>query len=139
VIGVDDRVAMLNDFGRDRVPGMWGLEITSVGPDGAEGGLTVTPPLMSGTGYVWAPVVVGLADILCAYAMDLPEGTSFTTIEIKTNFLASATVGERIVGRSWPVHRGRTTQVWDAQVTNETTGKTMALFRNTQLILPPRR
>lgn len=89
---------------------------------------------------MWAPVVIGLADILCAYATgpNLPEGASFTTIELKTNFLGSARLGEKIVGTALPVHIGRTTQVWDATVMNATTGKTMALFRNTQMVLLPR-
>jgi 1,4-dihydroxy-2-naphthoyl-CoA hydrolase len=135
---VADGVRDLNEFGRDRVPGLFGLEILDVTPEGAAGRLTVTPPLIAGTGYVWAPVVIGLADILCAYAMadHLPEGTTFTTVEVKTNFLSSAKVDEVVVGRAWPAHLGRTTQVWDAEVRNETTGRTMALFRNTQLILP---
>jgi uncharacterized protein (TIGR00369 family) len=97
----------------------------------------VTPPLVAGNGFVWAPVVVGLADILCAYAVDdhLPEGAGFTTVELKTNFLGSAKLGDEVTGRSWPVHLGRTTQVWDAEVTNATTGRSMAHFRNTQLVL----
>ncbi|HET9732056.1 MAG TPA: PaaI family thioesterase [Acidimicrobiales bacterium] len=136
----DERVQRLNEFGADKVPGLFGLEITRVDAEGAEGRLTVTPALIAGTGYVWAPVVVGLADILCAYAMNdhLPEGASFTTVEVKTNFLSSARVGDVVVGRSSPIHLGRTTHVWDATVTNETSGRTMALFRNTQLILPAR-
>ena len=137
---VDERVRRLNEFGRDKVPGLFGFEIEQVGPGGASGRLTITPALVAGTGFVWAPVVVGVADILCAYAMGdhLPEGATFTTLEVKTNFLSSATVGDVVVGVSSPVHVGRTTHVWDATVTNETTGRTMALFRNTQLVLLPR-
>jgi 1,4-dihydroxy-2-naphthoyl-CoA hydrolase len=137
---MDERVAGLNEFGRDRVPGLFGIEITSVGPDGARGQLTITEALIAGTGFVWAPVVVGLADILCAYAMGdhLKEGESFTTLEVKTNFLSSARLGDRVVGQSSPVHLGRTTQVWDATIVNETSGRMMALFRNTQLILAAR-
>ncbi|CAN5603622.1 PaaI family thioesterase [soil metagenome] len=137
---VDERVRRLNEFGADRVPGLFGLEIERVDVEGARGRLTITPPLVAGTGYVWAPVVIGVADILCAYAMDdhLPEGASFTTVEVKTNFLSSAKVGDVVVGESRPVHIGRTTHVWDATVTNATTGRAMALFRNTQLVLLPR-
>ena len=64
-------------------------------------------------------------------------GESFTTIELKCNFLGSAREGERVVGRAVPTHIGRSTQVWDVTVTNETTGKTIALFRNTQMVLRP--
>jgi len=36
------------------------------------------------------------------------------------------------------VSGGRTIQVWDAVVTDEATGRTLALFRCTQMILWPR-
>jgi 1,4-dihydroxy-2-naphthoyl-CoA hydrolase len=133
-------VAGLNEFGRDKVPGLFGMEMTRVDESGAEARLTVTPPLIAGTGYLFAPVVVGLADIICAFGMrpHIPEGHSFTTVELKTNFLSSAQAGEVVVGRAHPVHVGRTTVVWDCEVRNETTGRVMALFRNTQLVIAPR-
>jgi uncharacterized protein (TIGR00369 family) len=131
--------AELNDFGRDRLPGLLGLEILACGPDGASGRIPVTRPLIAGTGFLWAPVVIALADTLCAYATgaNLPEGASFTTVELKTNFLGTVAEGGAIAGRATPVHRGRTTHVWDAVVTDEATGKRIALFRCTQLILYP--
>ena len=84
--------------------------------------------------------VVGLADTACGLATRalLPEGsTGFTTIELKTNFLGTAREG-RIATVATNVHAGRTTQVWDAVVTNAGTGKTVALFRCTQSVLWPR-
>ena len=66
------------------------------------------------------------------------ERSSFTTIELKTNFLSSARLGERVACRCTSVHLGRQTHVWDATVTNETTGRTMALFRCTQMVLQPK-
>jgi len=136
----DDRVASLNEFFRPKVPGMFGCEITNISPEGAEGRLTVTEPLIAGTGFVFAPVVIGIADFLCAAAIGphLPEGASFTTLEVKTNFVSSAREGDVVTAEAHPVHLGRTTQVWDATVTNATTGRLMALFRNTQLVLLPR-
>ena len=100
--------------------------------------LTVRHDLIAGTGYLWAPVVMAIADALCAFgvASRWPEGaTSFTTVESKANFLGSAQEGEVVAGAASPLHAGRTTQVWDASVTNETTGKAMAAYRCTQLIL----
>lgn len=122
------------------MPGLLGLEIVRADDEGCEGRLTVTEPLIAGTGFLFAPVVVGMADILCAFGTGpgLPEGASFTTVELKANFLTSARVDEVVHGVATPAHRGRTTQVWDCVVTNETTGRTMALFRNTQLVLVPR-
>lgn len=137
---MDDRVAGLNEFFRDRVPGLFGLEITRCDETGCEGRLTVTTALIAGTGFLFAPVVVGVADILSAFSMNdhVPQGSSFTTVELKTNFFSSAKEGEVVHGEARPVHVGRTTIVCDATITNETTGRTMALFRNTQLILQPR-
>ena len=66
------------------------------------------------------------------------EAESFTTVEFKSNFLGSVAAGGVILGRARPVHVGRTTQVWDVEVTNEATGRTIALFRCTQMILYPR-
>jgi uncharacterized protein (TIGR00369 family) len=100
--------------------------------------LTVTHPLIAGTGYLWAPVVLTMADALCAFGVSQhwPEGAmSFTTIECKSNFLSSAKEGESVIGEASPLHLGRTTQVWDATITNESTERAMASYRCTQLIL----
>jgi uncharacterized protein (TIGR00369 family) len=102
------------------------------------GRLSVTHPLIAGTGYLWAPVVVALADALCAFGVSRhwPDAaTSFTTVEAKANFLGSAKEGELVTGLATPLHVGRTTQVWDATITNESSGRTMAAYRCTQLIL----
>jgi len=67
-----------------------------------------------------------------------PRGArTFTTVELKTNFLGSARPGEVVVGEAVPAHVGRTTQVWDVTVTNEATGRTIALQRCTQMVLYP--
>lgn len=138
----DERVRELNDFGRDRLPGMLGLEILTCTADRVTGRIPVTPPLIAGTGFLWAPVIIALADTLCAYGAGAarPAGAeSFTTVELKTNFLATVGAGGAIVGEATPAHLGRTTQVWDAVVRDEASGKPVALFRCTQLLLYPRR
>jgi 1,4-dihydroxy-2-naphthoyl-CoA hydrolase len=137
----DQRVRELNDFGRDRLPGLLGLEILSCTAERVTGRIPVTPPLIAGTGFLWAPVVIALADTLCAYGTGAarPAGAeSFTTVELKTNFLGTVGAGGAIAGEATPVHLGRTTQVWDAVVTDEATGFSIALFRCTQLLLYPR-
>jgi uncharacterized protein (TIGR00369 family) len=111
-----------------------------VAADGSPGvaRMTVTHPLIAGTGYLWAPVVLAMADALCAFGVSShwPDGAvSFTTVESKANYLASAKEGEVVVGTAAPLHAGRTTQVWDATITNETTGRLMCSYRCTQLIL----
>jgi uncharacterized protein (TIGR00369 family) len=114
-----------------------GIEIP-MGEADHEARLTVTHPLLAGTGYLWAPVVIAIADALCAFGVSQhwPEGAvSFTTIECKANFLSSAREGEVVIGQASPLHLGRTTQVWDATVTNETSERQMAAYRCTQLII----
>jgi uncharacterized protein (TIGR00369 family) len=137
----ENRVARLNEFGRTRLPGMLGLEILTCTPELTSGRIPVTAPLIAGTGFLWAPVVIALADTLCAYGAgeNLPAGArSFTTTELKTNFLGTVGEGAAIYGEARPAHLGRSTQVWDAVVTDEATRKPIALFRCTQLILYPR-
>lgn len=133
----ESRVARLNEFASRKHPGQVGVEIETCEADLVTGKLTVTEPVIAGTGFLWAPVVITLADWLCAAGMspNLKEGESFTTVELKTNFLGSAREGETISGRATPTHRGRTTHVWDVEVRNDTTDRVIALFRCTQMIL----
>jgi 1,4-dihydroxy-2-naphthoyl-CoA hydrolase len=135
-----ERVRHLNEFASDRHPGLVGVEILSVEPELVTGRVPVTQSLVAGTGFLWAPIVITLADWLCAAGIGqhLPEGSSFTTIEIKTNFLGTVREGGAILGKAWPVHLGRTTQVWDVEVSNEANAKLIALFRCTQMVLAPR-
>jgi uncharacterized protein (TIGR00369 family) len=98
--------------------------------------LPLREELLAPNGYLHAGTVVGLADSACGYGClaSLPESaTGFTTIELKANFLATAREGT-LACEAHLVHGGRTTQVWDATVTRDD-GKTLALFRCTQLIL----
>jgi 1,4-dihydroxy-2-naphthoyl-CoA hydrolase len=136
-----ENVARLNEFARNKHPGMLGVEVLTCEPDLVTGRLDVTSPLVAGTGFLWAPVIITLADWLCACGTgaNLPQGSSFTTIELKTNFLGTVREGGAVIGRAVPAHRGRTTQVWDVEVADESNGRVIALFRCTQMILPARR
>jgi uncharacterized protein (TIGR00369 family) len=92
---------------------------------------------MAPNGFLHAGTVVTLADTCAGYGCiaNLPPGaTGFTTIELKSNHLGTALEGT-IVGSAKPVHLGKTTQVWDATVTHGGSGKILALFRCTQMIL----
>jgi uncharacterized protein (TIGR00369 family) len=133
----EDRVARLNAFARERHPGMVGVEVLTCEPHEVTGRLDVRPELVAGTGYLWAPVVVTLADWLCACGtpLHMEEDALFTTVEFKTNFLGTVREGGAVFGRARPAHVGRTTQVWDVEVCDEKSGKTIALFRATQMIL----
>ena len=84
--------------------------------------------------------VLSVADILCAYGVSTawPEGASgFTTAEVKCNFTGTLREGEAVCTATL-LHGGRTTQVWDARVEDAASGKLMAAFRCTQIILYPR-
>ena len=135
-----ERVAELNEFAREKHPGMVGIEVLTCDEKEVTGRLDVTEPLVAGTGFLWAPVVVTLADWLCACGTGLlrPPDTSFTTVEFKSNFLGTVRAGGAIRARAHPAHVGRTTQVWDVEVEDENSGRTIALFRCTQMILYPR-
>lgn len=119
------------------MPGLVGFEALEVTTEQARAQFKVTEPLIAGTGYLFAPAVITLADTLCACAigMHLPEDSTFTTIELKCNFLGSAREGDTVVATAVPVHVGRTTHVWDAEVVNQDSGRTIALFRCTQMVL----
>jgi 1,4-dihydroxy-2-naphthoyl-CoA hydrolase len=95
---------------------------------------------MAPNGYLHAATIVALADTSCGYGtfLSLPEGAEgFTTVELKCNFLGTRRAG--VIGcEARMVHGGRTTQVWDATVTDAEGGKPLALFRCTQMILYPR-
>jgi uncharacterized protein (TIGR00369 family) len=118
-----------------------GIEFTSAEPGRLTSRLLLRPELLAPNGYLHAATIIALADTTCGYGTfnDLPHGAeNFTTIELKSNFLSTAREGS-IACVATRVHDGRTTQVWDALVTDEATDKIVALFRCTQLILYPRK
>ena len=99
--------------------------------------MKVRPDLLAPNGYLHAASVVALADSACGFAtmFDLPEDArGFTTVELKSNFVGTVLDGA-VCTEAKRVHHGRTTQVWDAIVKSEATGKNLALFRCTQMIL----
>ena len=133
---VDD----LNRANLGKLPEHLGLTITEVEPGRVVGRFEVRPELVAHTGFLLAGVVLSVADILCAYGVSSawPEGASgFTTAEVKCNFTSTLRGGAAICTAEL-LHGGRTTQVWDATLRDEATGRLMAAFRCTQIILYPR-
>jgi uncharacterized protein (TIGR00369 family) len=131
-------VADLIELGRNRLPGYLGIEVDGIEDGHTSMHLELRDEHMAPNGYLHAGTVVTLADSACGYGciMSLPDGAAgFTTIELKSNFLSTALQGT-LYAEANRMHAGRTTQVWDATVTNEG-GKTIALFRCTQLLLYP--
>ena len=131
------RARRMTEFFAPLVPGLLGCVFDHSAKDLVVGHIDVTEHLIAGTGFLFAPAVIALADTCAAIGCghNTPADASFTTIELKANFLSSARVGERVECRCTPAHLGRQTHVWDAAVTNESTGRSMALFRCTQMVL----
>jgi len=130
----------LNRANEGKLPGYLGLQITEVEDGRVAGRFDVRPELVAHTGYLLAGVVLSIADILCAYGVSTawPEGANgFTTAEVKCNFMGTLRDGSGVCTAKL-LHGGRTTQVWDAEFTDETTGRLLAVFRCTQIILYPR-
>jgi 1,4-dihydroxy-2-naphthoyl-CoA hydrolase len=130
----------LNKRGVGTLPGLIGLTILDAEEGSLSSRLDLRNELMAPNGYLHAATVVALADTSCGYGtfVNLPEGAeSFTTIELKSNFVGTKRDGA-IECQAKLVHGGRTTQVWDATVFDEESGKPIALFRCTQMILYPR-
>ncbi len=130
----------LNERGVGTLPGLIGLEITQAERASLASRLELRDELMAPNGYLHTATVVALADTSCGYGtfVNLPEGAEgFTTIELKSNFLGTKREGA-IRCEATLAHGGRTTQVWDATVADEESGKPIALFRCTQMILYPR-
>ena len=129
-----------NRFGATCLPGHLGLEVLSVEPRRVTARMVVCPEVMAPNGYLHGATPVVIADTLCGYGCitNLPSGAvGFTTIELKTNLVATAREGA-IHCEAIPVHLGRTTQVWDATVRDERDGRLLASFRCTQLVLWPK-
>ena len=130
----------LNKRGIGTLPGLIGLTIVEAEEGRVSSRLDLREELMASNGYLHAATVVALADTTCGYGtlVKLPVGAeSFTTIELKSNFVGTKR-GGAIGCEANLVHGGRTTQVWDATVSDEEGGKAIALFRCTQMILYPR-
>jgi uncharacterized protein (TIGR00369 family) len=132
---------MMNSWNAGGLPHMLGIVVTECGPGRVAGRLPVKKELIAGNGALWAPAIVALADTLCAYGVSTkwPDGANgFTTVELKCNFMGTLSAGA-VHGVAELLHGGRTTQVWDARLTNAESGKLLAAFRCTQMILYPRK
>lgn len=131
-------VNQLHERQRGTLSELLGLDLISASPQEIKAGFDIKSHHLAPNGYLHAASIIMLADTACGYGcmMTLPEGAnSFTTIELKSNFLGTAREG-KVDCIATPIHLGRTTQVWDATVS--TAGKTIALFRCTQMVLWPK-
>jgi uncharacterized protein (TIGR00369 family) len=126
-----------NERSIGHLPGHLGIVVTYVGSGELRAELPVRPQLMAPNGFLHAGSVVTLADTASGYGCVAnlpPQASGFTTLELKSNHLGTALEGT-VDCIAKAVHLGKTTQVWDATVTHRETGKTIALFRCTQMVL----
>jgi uncharacterized protein (TIGR00369 family) len=137
----DITLEALNARSSNRLPDWFGLKVVRLDERELAMQLRIQPRMLAPNGFLHAATVIALADTACGFATiaHLPDGAeSFTTVELKCNFLGTATEGllEAVAAGA---HLGRTTQVWDATVREVAGGRTLALFRCTQMVLWPKR
>jgi 1,4-dihydroxy-2-naphthoyl-CoA hydrolase len=136
----DVTIEVLNHRTEGFLPGWFGLRVVALTPGRLEMQMPLQPQMLAPNGFLHAASIIALADTAAGFATiaHLPEGAeSFTTLELKTNFFATQTTGVLTCVTS-AVHTGRTTHVWDSDVTGEG-GRRLALFRCTQLVLWPKK
>jgi uncharacterized protein (TIGR00369 family) len=120
------------------LPELLGIQLVEVTPDKVLATLKVRADLPTGK-ILHGGSIMAVADTLGAVGtvVNMPPGHGTATIESKTNFIGGAAEGTTVTGESTPVHKGRTTQVWQTRITNAD-GKLVALVTQTQIVMPPK-
>lgn len=114
-----------------------GVQITEASAERVTATLLVRDELCTTGGTLHGGAAMALADSVGAIGayLALPPGAKgTTTLESKTNFLGAAKAGTTVTAEATPVHKGRTTSVWQTKITGED-GKTIVLVIQTQLVL----
>jgi uncharacterized protein (TIGR00369 family) len=119
------------------LPGLMGIELGETTQEKVVATMLVRPDLCTVGGVCHGGAFMAFADTIGAIGtvMNLAPGTRTTTIESKTNFLGAAPVNTRVTAESTPLHRGKTTMVWQTMIRSEA-GKLCAVVTQTQLVLP---
>jgi len=118
------------------LPDLLGIELSEAAPERVVATLAVRQELCTVGNSLHGGAIMAFADTLGAVGtiMNLASGQRTTTIESKTNFIGGAPLGSRVTGESTPLHRGRTTQVWQTRITSEA-GKLVAIVTQTQMVI----
>jgi 1,4-dihydroxy-2-naphthoyl-CoA hydrolase len=116
-----------------------GIVFVSADKDRVVAELTVRDELCTRPAVMHGGAIMAFADTLGAAGtiLNLPEGAGTTTLESKTNFIAGAPLGARLIGEATPVHRGRRTQVWTTRIATAE-GRLIAVITQTQMVLETR-
>jgi 1,4-dihydroxy-2-naphthoyl-CoA hydrolase len=127
----------IQEFMQPLFPGLMGVELEEATPERVIATMLVRPDLCTGGSVCHGGAFMAFADTIGAVGtvMNLAPGTRTTTIESKTNFLGAAPVNTRITAESTPLHRGKTTMVWQTMIKSEA-GKLCAVVTQTQMVLP---
>ncbi len=117
-----------------------GIEFTAAQPELVEAKMAVRREICTRPDILHGGAVMALADTVGAAAtvINLPPGASTTTIESKTNFLAAIALGDTAIARARPFHRGRTTMVWQTEISRQSDGRLAAVVTQTQMVLLPK-
>ena len=113
-----------------------GIKVTELTPERVVAELYVREELGNRHGIMHGGALMALADNLggTGATANLKPGQSTTTIESKTNFFAAVPIGDVAKAECTPLHRGRTTMVWQTRITRND-GKLCALVTQTQMVL----
>ena len=132
--------AEIADMMRPLLPGLLGIEIGEATMERVTASMLVRPQLCTYGGVLHGGAFMALADTVGAVGtvLNLPPGARTTTLESKTNFLRAAPLNTRVTAQSTPLHRGRTTMVWQTMIRGES-GKLCAVVTQTQMVLPAER
>ncbi len=128
-------VVRANERIRGTFAGVLGMEFTHLGPDHVEAVLAVRQEHKQPWGIVHGGAVMTLADTVSgagAY-MNLARGQETVTVELKINLIGAVRDGT-IRAEARPLHRGRTTSIWEARITDEA-GRLVAVSLSTHLVL----
>lgn len=131
--------ATLQDRLKGLLPDLLGIELVEVTPEKVVARLPVRDNLCTVGGILHGGAIMAFADTLGALGtvVSMPQGATTATIESKTNFISGAPAGSVVNGEATPIHKGRTTQVWQTRVTGAD-GRLVALVTQTQIVKPPR-
>jgi uncharacterized protein (TIGR00369 family) len=125
----------IEEVQRGTLSGILGIRYVEAGPERVVAELTIRDDLRTVGGALHGGTLMALADTVGATAafVNLPPGASTTTLESKTNFFAAGREGT-VRAEATPLHRGRTTMVWQTRVTDPS-GRLLSLTIQTQMVL----
>jgi len=114
-----------------------GIEFTAIGENYIEGRMPVDHRTHQPLGLLHGGASVALAETLGSVAANccLDSNTQFCVgLEINANHIKSVREGF-VKGKATPIHIGKKTQVWEIQITNESSGDLVCISRITMAIL----